>query len=168
MNDQINSPKIRLIGEDGNQVGIVELNDALFQAQQADLDLVEISPNANPPVCQIMDYGKYQFQKSKQKSSARKKQRQVNVKEVKFRPTIEEGDFQVKLRNLIRFLTQGDKVKVTLRFRGRELSHQEIGMEIMHRLQNELQLHGIIEQTAKMEGRQLVMVIAPKVQAKAN
>ncbi len=134
----------------------------MYQASQAELDLVEISPNANPPVCRIMDFGKHTFQQNKQKALAKKKQRLMHIKEVKFRPTIEEGDFQVKLRNLIRFLSQGDKVKITLRYRGREMTHQELGMRIMERLQQELAEYGVIEQTPKLEMRQLIMVFAPK------
>jgi len=131
-------------------------------AVEAGFDLVEISPTANPPVCRIMDYGKYLFEQNKKQAAAKKKQKQVQIKELKFRPTTDEGDYQVKLRNLIRFLEHGDKVKITVRFRGREVSHQELGMQLLERLQKDVQEHGIIEQEAKREGKQLGMVIGPK------
>jgi translation initiation factor IF-3 len=151
-----------LIDADGNQAGIVSIEQALRAAEESGLDLVEISPTAKPPVCRIMDYGKFLFEQKKKKAEAKKKQSQIQVKELKFRPTTEQGDYQVKLRNLIRFLKHGDKVKVTLRFRGREMAHQELGMQIMERLQNDVDEYGVIEQQAKREGRQLLMVIAPK------
>lgn len=131
-------------------------------AEEAGLDLVEISPTANPPVCRIMDYGKFLFELSKKAADARKKTKQTQVKELKFRPTTEEGDYQVKLRNLVRFLNHGDKVKITLRFRGREMAHQELGMKILDRLQNDTAEFAVIEQQAKREGKQLLMVLAPK------
>lgn len=131
-------------------------------AEESGFDLVEISPTANPPVCRIMDYGKYLFELSKKQAEARKKQKQIQVKELKFRPTTEEGDYQVKLRNLIRFLNHGDKVKITLRFRGREVAHQELGMKIFERLQQDTAEVAVIEQQAKREGRQLFMVLSPK------
>lgn len=162
MNFEITAPKIRLIGPNGEQIGIVSAREGLKAAEEANLDLVEISPNADPPVCRIMDFGKFQFEQSKQKAAAKKKQRQVQIKEVKFRPGTDEGDYQVKLRNLIRFLQHGDKAKITLRFRGRELSHQEIGAKLMERIQADLSPHGVVEQFARLEGRQLVMVIGPK------
>ena len=150
----------------GEQVGIVTLQVALEKARAAEnaagLDLVEISPNSKPPVCRIMDYGKYQFQEGKQRAQAKKKQRQMHIKEVKFRPTIEEGDYQVKLRNLLRFLRHGDKVKVSLRFRGREMAHQHIGMELLKRVSADASGQGEVEYMPKLEGRQLVMVINPK------
>jgi len=151
-----------LIGADGKQVGIVTAREALHQAEQDELDLVEISPNADPPVCRIMNYGKFLFEQNKQKALAKKKQKVMQVKEIKFRPVTDEGDYQVKLRNLIRFLGEGHKAKVTLRFRGRELTHIEIGAKIMERLQVDLASHGVVEFSPKMEGRQLVMIIAPK------
>lgn len=153
---------MRLIGADGEQVGVVALNDALRGAEEASLDLVEISPNAVPPVCRIMDYGKYLFEQSKQKNAAKKKQKQVQVKEIKFRPGTEEGDYQVKLRNLIRFLTQGDKAKITMRFRGREMMHQELGVKLLEKIQADLTEVGIVEQFPRLEGRQMVMVVTPK------
>ncbi|WP_058529843.1 translation initiation factor IF-3 [Legionella londiniensis] len=162
INEQINVPEVRLIDADGNQAGIVSRREALRAAEESGLDLVEISPTAKPPVCRIMDYGKYLFEISKKQAEARKKQKQIQVKELKFRPTTEEGDYQVKLRNLIRFLNHGDKVKVTLRFRGREVAHQDVGMKIMQRLQQDTADVAVIEQQAKREGRQLMMVLSPK------
>ncbi len=136
--------------------------EALRAAEESGLDLVEISPNAKPPVCRIMNYGKFLFEISKKQAEAKKKQKQIQVKELKFRPTTEEGDYQVKLRNLIRFLNNGDKVKVTLRFRGREVAHQDLGMKILDRLQQDTVAHAIVEQQPKREGRQLLMVLSPK------
>lgn len=131
-------------------------------ADEAELDLVEIAPQADPPVCRIMDYGKYRFEENKKRHAAKKKQKQIHVKEVKFRPGTDEGDYQVKLRNLIRFLSAGDKAKVTLRFRGREMAHQELGRKLLDRIEADLEEYGTVEQYPKMEGRQMVMVIAPK------
>lgn len=155
-------PEVRLIDVDGNQAGIVSTREALRAAEESGCDLVEISPSAKPPVCRIMDYGKYLFEVSKKQAEARKKQKQIQVKEIKFRPTTEEGDYQVKLRNLLRFLKHGDKVKITLRFRGREVAHQELGMKILERVQMDTAEFAVIEQHAKREGRQLLMVLAPK------
>ena len=138
------------------------IEEALSTAQSASLDLVEISPDAEPPVCRIMDYGKHLFEEKKKKAEARKKQKQTQVKEIKFRPVTEEGDYQVKLRNLKRFLNDGDKAKVTLRYRGREMSHQELGMQLLERVQADLEEIGTVEQFPKMEGRQMIMVLAPK------
>jgi translation initiation factor IF-3 len=143
-------------------VGVVTSREALQMAIEAELDLVEIVPNATPPVCRIMDYGKFLFEESKKRHAAKKKQKHLQVKEVKFRPGTEEGDYQVKLRNLIRFLSDGDKAKVTLRFKGRELAHQELGMELLKRVQDDLVEAATVEQFPKMEGRQLTMVLAPK------
>ena len=153
---------MRLIGADGEQVGIIDIEKALDKADEAELDLVEIVPNAEPPVCRVMDYGKFLFEQSKKKQQAKKKQKQIHVKEIKFRPGTDTGDYQVKLRNLIRFLTDGDKVKVTLRFRGREMAHQELGTKMLKRIEGDLEEHGIVEQFPKMEGRQMVMVLVPK------
>ena len=147
---------------EGEQIGIVTRTEALDMADDKDMDLVEIVPNAKPPVCRIMDYGKYQFEQNKKKHAAKKNQKQIQVKEVKFRPGTEEGDYQVKLRNLTRFLEHGDKVKVTLRFRGREMAHQELGMEMLKRIEADLDELGSVEQFPKLEGRQMVMVMAPK------
>lgn len=153
---------MRLIDVDGNQAGIVSIREALRAAEEGGFDLVEISPTAKPPVCRIMDYGKFLFEISKKQAEAKKKQKQVQVKELKFRPTTEDGDYQVKLRNLVRFLEHGDKVKVTLRFRGREVAHQELGMKILERIQKDTVDVAIIEQHPKREGRQLLMVLSPK------
>jgi translation initiation factor IF-3 len=146
---------------DGQQLGIVSVNQALAMAEEADIDLVEIAPQAAPPVCRLMDYGKFKYQESKKQHEARLKQKQVQVKEVKFRPGTDEGDYQVKLRNLIRFLQEGDKAKVTLRFRGREITHQELGLELLKRVEADLQEYAVVEQCPKMEGRQMVMVLGP-------
>ena len=153
---------MRLVGLDNEPIGIVSLNEALDEADKAGVDLVEISPTAKPPVCRVMDYGKFLYEKSKQQKEQRKKQKQIQVKEIKFRPGTDEGDYQVKLRNLKRFLEGGDKVKVTLRFRGREMAHQELGMQLLKRVETDLLEYGAVEQFPKMEGRQLTMVIAPK------
>ena len=161
MNDEITAREVRLIDQDGNQVGVVPLVQAKRIAQEAELDLVEVSPNAKPPVCRIMDYGKFRFEQSKKQQEARKKQKQIQVKEVKFRPGTDEGDYQVKLRNLIRFLSDGDKAKVTLRFRGREMVHQDLGMKLLTRIEADLQDYATVEQRPKLEGRQMIMVFAP-------
>ncbi len=152
---------MRLIDSDGTQVGIVSNREALEKAQEAGLDLVEIVPNATPPVCRIMDYGKFLFEENKKRNKAKKKQKQVQLKEVKFRPGTDEGDYQVKLRNLIRFLEEGDKAKITLRFRGREMAHQDLGRQLLRRIETDLSDYGTVEQRPKMEGRQMVMVLGP-------
>lgn len=162
LNDDITAPKVRLIGADGEQVGIVSLTEAMQAATDAELDLVEIVPTAEPPVCRVMDYGKFLFEENKKRHAAKKKQKQVQVKEVKFRPGTDIGDYQVKLRNLIRFLQNGDRVKVTLRFRGREMAHQELGLQLLQRVEEDLKDYGTVEQRPKMEGRLMVMVVAPK------
>jgi translation initiation factor IF-3 len=151
-----------VIGADGSQVGVMSRSEALAKALAEELDLVEVSPTAEPPVCRIMDFGKYLFEQNKKAHSAKRKQKQIQLKEVKFRPGTESADYQVKLRNLIRFLTEGDKAKVTMRFRGREMAHTEIGRKILDRLVIDLAEHGTVEQGASMEGRQITMVIAPK------
>jgi len=142
-------------------VGIVPVREAQQKAVEVALDLVEIVPNAKPPVCRIMDYGKYLFEQSKKRHSAKKKQKQMQVKEIKFRPGTDEGDYQVKLRSLVRFLQDGDKTKVTLRFRGREMAHQELGQKLLKRIETDLTEYGIVEQFPKLEGRQMVMVVSP-------
>ncbi|SEI97790.1 bacterial translation initiation factor 3 (bIF-3) [Azotobacter beijerinckii] len=162
INENISAREVRLIGVDGEQIGIVSIDEALRVAEEAKLDLVEISADAVPPVCRIMDYGKHLFEKKKQVAAAKKNQKQVQIKEIKFRPGTEDGDYQVKLRNLVRFLSEGDKAKVSLRFRGREMAHQELGMELLKRVETDLAEYGAVEQHPKMEGRQLIMVIAPK------
>ena len=153
---------MRLVAEDGEQIGVVPIARALEMAEEASLDLVEISPNAEPPVCRLMDYGKFRFEQQKKNQSARKKQKQVQVKEIKFRPGTDIGDYRVKLRNLIRFLEEGDRVKVTLRFRGREMAHQDLGRDLLERVKTDLEEYGTVEQFPKMEGRQMVMVMSPK------
>ncbi len=159
INNQIRVPEVRLIDEDGNQVGIVSTTQALADARKVGMDLVEISPNSKPPVCRIMDYGKYQFEQSKKRSAAKKKQKQIQVKEVKFRPATDVGDFQVKLRKIAGFLARGDKVKVSLRFRGREMQHKGLGFELLERVKAGLPEGYIIEQEPKIEGRQMAMVV---------
>ncbi|GGI95962.1 translation initiation factor IF-3 [Halopseudomonas pertucinogena] len=162
INENITAREVRLIGPEGEQIGIVSIQEALAAAEEAKLDLVEISPDAEPPVCRVMDYGKHIFEKKKQQAAARKNQKQIQIKEIKFRPGTEEGDYKVKLRNLIKFLNEGDKAKVSLRFRGREMAHQELGMELLKRVEADLAEYGTVEQRPKMEGRQLMMVLAPK------
>jgi len=161
LNDEIDVPQVRLVGADGEPVGVVTIEEAIDTAYDANLDLVEISPNAEPPVCRVMDYGKFIFEKNKQKAAAKKKQKQVHIKEIKFRPGTDTGDYQVKLRNLIRFLEDGDKTKVTMRFRGREMAHQEIGRDLLERVKKDLEEYGSVESFPKMEGRQMIMVLAP-------
>jgi translation initiation factor IF-3 len=153
---------VRVIGADGSQVGIMLTRDAIAKAESEGLDLVEVSPNADPPVCKIMDYGKFVYQKDKAQQAARKKQKQIQVKEIKFRPTTEEADYQTKLRALVRFLEEGDKVKVTLRYKGREMAHQELGFALIDRIKADLEQHALIEQAPKLEGRQAVMVMSPR------
>jgi len=162
INEHIEATEVRLVLADGEQKGVVTIEEARAEAAEAKLDLVLIAPEAEPPVCKIMDYGKHVFDIKKQKAASKKKQRKTQIKEIKFRPGTEEGDYQVKLRNLIRFLESGDKAKVTLRFRGREMAHQELGMQLLERIEADLTEYGSVEQRAKMEGRQMVMVIAPK------
>jgi translation initiation factor IF-3 len=151
-----------LIGADGDQIGIVSTREALAAAEEAAMDLVEIVPTAEPPVCRIMNFGKFVFEQKKQRSVAKKKQKQVQIKEVKFRPGTDEGDYQVKLRNLVRFLEEGDKAKVTVRFRGREHAHRELGLAVLERVANDLNEVGQMEQKPEMEGRQMVMMLGPK------
>ncbi len=153
---------MRLVGIEGEALGIVKLADAFRLSEASDVDLVEIAPQAVPPVCRLMDYGKFKYQESKKAHEAKLKQKVIQVKEVKFRPGTDDGDYSVKLRNLIRFLDEGDKTKITLRFRGREMAHQEIGMRVLERLRTDLDEYGQVEQMPKMEGRQMVMVLSPK------
>lgn len=162
LNGEITAREVRLIGQDGEQIGIVSIHEAMTVAEEATLDLVEIVPTADPPVCRVMDYGKFQFEQKKQKQEARKKQKQVQVKEVKFRPGTDIGDYQVKLRNLQRFLEEGDKAKVTMRFRGREHAHRERGLELLERIEKDLEDVSQVEQRPMMEGRQMVMVLGPR------
>jgi len=153
---------VRLIGVKGEQIGIVTLENAISLAEEAEIDLVEIAPTAKPPVCRLMDYGKFRYQESKKKHDAKLKQKQVQIKEVKFRPNTDDGDYNIKLRNLISFLAEGDKAKVTLRFRGREMAHQEFGVRLLERVRNDLDTYATVEQFPRMEGRQMVMVLSPK------
>ena len=162
MNDRIRAPELRLIGAEGENIGVVTPARAMELAEQAGLDLVEISPNATPPVCKIMDFGKFKYEQQKRESEARKKQKTIEVKEVKFRPNTDTHDYDVKMRNVIRFLEAGDKVKVTLRFRGREMAHQELGLELLQRVEADLEEWANVEQRPKMEGRLMVMTMAPK------
>ncbi|WP_298607356.1 translation initiation factor IF-3 [uncultured Thiothrix sp.] len=162
INEDIRIPKIRLIDVDNENKGIVSTSEALAMAQEAGLDLVEIVPTGKPPVCKIMDYGKFRFDESKKAAVARKKQKQVQVKEIKFRPGTDDGDYKIKLKKLTEFLEEGDKAKVTVRFRGREMAHRELGMEVLKRVETDLAELGVVEQFPKLEGRQMVMVMAPK------
>jgi translation initiation factor IF-3 len=150
-----------LVGIEGEPIGVMEISEALAKAEEAEIDLVEIAPAAAPPVCRLMDYGKFKYNEQKKKQDAKAKQKQIQVKEIKFRPGTDEGDYQIKLRNLIKFLTDGDKTKVTLRFRGREMAHQNLGARLLERVRSDLEDHGQVEQFPKMEGRQMVMVVAP-------
>jgi len=162
INEQVTAPYVRLVGAGGEPLGVMAVVEALRLAEEADLDLVEVAPMAEPPVCRIMDIGKFKYAESKKQHEAKLKQKQIQIKEVKFRPGTDDGDYNIKLRNLIRFLGDGDKAKVTLRFRGREIAHQGIGMQMMERVMADLGEYGIVEQFPKMEGRQMVMVLAPK------
>ena len=162
INSDIAAASIRLIGAEGENVGVVSIDEAMQMAENVGLDLVEISPDADPPVCKILDYGKFKYKAQKKKSEARKKQKTIDVKEIKMRPGIEEHDYQVKMRAMNRFLDSGDKVKVTLRFRGREMVHQELGAKVLERVQGDLEEQAKVEQFPKMEGRQMTMVLAPR------
>jgi len=168
INGEIRVPEVRLLGLEGEQLGIVKAFDAVRMAEEAEVDLVEIAPNAEPPVCRLMDYGKFKYQEQKRQAEARAKQKIIQVKEVKFRPATDEGDYQVKLRNLKRFLDEGDKAKVTLRFRGREMAHQELGMRVLERVRDDLTEMAIVEAMPKLEGRQMVMVLAPRKKSPAK
>lgn len=161
-NEQIDAPEIRLIDYTGDNLGVVPIGEALARAEETGLDLVEISPNANPPVCKILDYGKLKYEEQKKRNVARKKQKVIEVKEIKMRPNIDVHDYDFKMRAIHRFLDEGDKVKVTMRFRGREMAHQEIGMQVLERVRGDLEQLAKVEQSPKMEGRQMTMVMAPK------
>jgi translation initiation factor IF-3 len=165
INGDIRALEVRLIGVDGEQLGVVKTQDAIHLSEQNEVDLVEIAPTAEPPVCRLMDYGKFKYQEQKRQAEARAKQKVIQVKEVKFRPGTDEGDYQVKLRNLRRFIEEGDKAKVTLRFRGREMAHQELGMRVLERVRDDLVELCQVEAMPKLEGRQMVMVLAPKKKA---
>jgi translation initiation factor IF-3 len=151
-----------VIGTEGEQAGVMDRDNAIALARASELDLVEVSPNAEPPVCRIMDFGKYLFEQKKKTHAGKVKQRQTQLKEIKFRPGTEIGDYQVKMKKLVAFLEAGDKTKITLRFRGREMAHQELGMQLLERVRDDLEEYGTVEQFPKMEGRQLIMVLAPK------
>jgi translation initiation factor IF-3 len=153
---------VRVIGSDGEMVGVLSRDEALAMAEEAGMDLVEIQPTADPPVCRIMDYGKFKFEAQKKANAAKKKQKIVEIKELKFRPTTDEGDYNIKLRNLRRFLEEGDKVKVNIRFKGREMAHQELGMQMAARIEKDLADEVVIEQRPRLEGRQMIMMVAPK------
>lgn len=161
VNGRIRAPEIRLIGADGENVGVVTPARAMDLAAEAELDLVEISPNATPPVCKIMDYGKFKYETQKKEAEARKKQKVIEVKEVKFRPGTDTHDYDVKMRNVLKFLEKGDKVKVTLRFRGREMAHQDLGRQLLERIAGDITEVGKVDNMPKMEGRQMVMMISP-------
>jgi translation initiation factor IF-3 len=162
MNGEITALDVRLVGVDNEPLGIVRIQEAMRLAFEADVDLVEIAPQAVPPVCRLMDYGKFRYQEQKRQNEAKSKQKQIQVKEVKFRPGTDDGDYQVKLRNCIRFLEEGDKCKITLRFRGREMAHQEFGVRLLERVRTDLDAVAAVEQFPKLEGRQMVMMLAPK------
>ncbi|MQX38286.1 translation initiation factor IF-3 [Roseospira navarrensis] len=162
VNEAIRVPQVRLIDADGENVGVVSARDAMQRAMDAGLDLVEISPNADPPVCKILDYGKFKYEAQKKKNEAKKRQKVIEVKEIKLRPNIDEHDYAVKMKNCYKFLKEGDKVKVTLRFRGREMAHQDLGMKVLIRVRDDMAELAKVEQLPKMEGRQMIMVMAPK------
>jgi translation initiation factor IF-3 len=162
LNREITVAEVRLVKDDGEQLGIVPIGEALRMAEEMEVDLVEIAPLAQPPVCRLMDFGKFKYREAKKAHEAKLKQKQIQVKEIKFRPGTDEGDYQIKLRNLIKFLEEGDKTKVTLRFRGREMAHQEFGFRLLERVKADLEPYGVVEQFPKLEGRQLVMVLGPR------
>ncbi|HZH26510.1 MAG TPA: translation initiation factor IF-3 [Azospirillaceae bacterium] len=162
VNREINARSVRLVDANGDMVGVVSIRDALMAAEEAGLDLVEISPNADPPVCKILDFGKFKYEQQKKAAEARKKQKVIEVKEIKLRPNIDDNDYNIKMRNARRFLEEGDKVKLTMRFRGREMAHQDLGMNILMRVRDEMEDLAKVEQMPRLEGRQMVMVISPK------
>lgn len=162
MNREIDSRQVRLVDSEGNMVGVVTIGAALSAAEEAGLDLVEVSPNADPPVCKILDFGKFKYEEQKKKNEARKKQKVIDVKEIKLRPNIDAHDYDVKMRNAKRFLEDGDKVKVTMRFRGREMAHQDLGMNVLHKVRDQLEELAKVESMPRMEGRQMTMVLAPR------
>ncbi|WP_119460855.1 translation initiation factor IF-3 [Rhodospirillaceae bacterium SYSU D60014] len=162
INNQINVPTVRLVDENGDMVGVVPVREAMQMAADVGLDLVEVSPNADPPVCKILDFGKFKYEAQKKKNEARKKQKVIEVKEIKMRPNIDDHDYEVKMRSIHRFLEEGDKVKVTMRFRGREMVHQDLGVKLLERVRGELEEQAKVEQFPRLEGRQMVMVMAPK------
>lgn len=162
INGEIHAPEVRLLGEENEQLGVFRLGEARRMAEEADVDLVEIAPNATPPVCRLMDYGKFRYQEQKRAAEAKARQKVVQIKEVKFRPQTDDGDYNIKLRNMISFLQDGDKVKITLRFRGREMAHQEFGIRLLERVRNDIEEIAQVESMPRLEGRQMVMMVAPK------
>ena len=162
INEMIQAAQVRLIGAEGEQIGVVTRDDALDRAANVGLDLVIVADKSDPPVCKIMDYGKFKYEEQKKKNEARKKQKTIDVKEIKLRPNIDSHDYDVKMRSMVKFLNEGDKVKVTMRFRGREMAHQNLGLDVLHRVRDDLEELSKIEQFPKMEGRQMVMVLSPK------
>ena len=162
INEMIQAAEVRLIGAEGEQIGVVTRDDALDRSANLGLDLVIVADNADPPVCKIMDYGKFKYEEQKKKNEARKKQKTIDVKEIKLRPNIDSHDYDVKMRSMVKFLKEGDKVEVTMRFRGREMAHQNLGLDVLHRVRDDLEELSKIEQFPKMEGRQMVMVLSPK------
>lgn len=162
INGDITGSEVRLVGIEGEPLGIMSLREAFARAEAADIDLVEIAPNANPPVCRLMDYGKFKYAESKRQHEIKLKQKQVQVKEIKFRPGTDDGDYNIKVRNIIKFIQDGDKAKITLRFRGREITHQEFGLALLRRVEADTKEVALVEQFPKMEGRQMVMVLAPQ------
>ena len=162
VNEDISAPRVRLVDERGQMLGVVTRNEALAKAVEAGFDLVEVSPNADPPVCKILDFGKYKYEEQKRRNEARKKQKVIEVKEIKLRPGIDDHDYDVKMRSMLKFIEEGDKVKVTMRFRGRELAHQELGMNVLMRVRDDLEEIAKVEQFPRMEGRQMTMVVSPK------
>ena len=162
INEMIQASEVRLIGAEGEQIGVVTRDDALDRSANLGLDLVIVADNADPPVCKIMDYGKFKYEEQKKKNEARKKQKTIDVKEIKLRPNIDSHDYDVKMRSMVKFLNEGDKVKVTMRFRGREMAHQNLGLDVLHRVRDDMEELSKIEQFPKMEGRQMVMVLSPK------
>ncbi len=162
VNEQISSHEVRLIDETGENVGVVSKADAIQRAENAGLDLVEISPGADPPVCKILDYGRYKYVDQKKKAEARKKQKTIDIKEIKMRPNIDQHDYDVKMRSILRFIAEGDKVKVTMRFRGREMVHQDLGLNVLNRVREQLEEVAKVEQFPRVEGRQMIMIMAPR------
>lgn len=162
INGEITAPEVRLLGKDNEQLGVFRLGEARRMAEEADVDLVEIAPTAQPPVCRLMDYGKFRYQEQKRAAEAKAKQKIVQIKEIKFRPQTDDGDYAIKLRNMISFLEDGDKVKITLRFRGREMAHQEFGVRLLERVRNDIEEVAVVESMPRLEGRQMVMMVAPK------
>ncbi len=162
VNEDIRAREVRLVGSEGEQIGIVPLKEALRLAEEKNLDLVNVAPTAKPPVCRIMDFGKFRYEQSKKEKEARKNQKVINTKEIRLSPTIEENDYQTKLRNLVKFLKAGDKVKVSIRFRGREITHLSIGEKVLNRLAKEVEEISIVERRPKLEGRSMIMILSPK------